>query len=150
MKTNFLILLFIVVATISCDNRSVEIQTEYGATLEMKIATSSTVRVNDISYSDYLLKIRNSELEINTDADLIVVKLIDGDGTVRILPQGIQATVDGYQIASQNRLQQIANRQVDSTHHRSWVTINVGRKISTTLHPAFINILHFDTRFSKL
>ena len=92
MKTNFLILLFIVVATISCDNRS--------ATLEMKIATSSTVRVNDISYSDYLLKIRNSELEINTDADLIVVKLIDGDGTVRILPQGIQATVDGYQIAS--------------------------------------------------
>ena len=100
MKTNFLTLLFIVVATISCDNRSVEIQTGSGTTIEMKITTSSTVRVNDISYSDYLLKIRNSELEINTDADLIVIKLIDGDGTVRILPQDIQATVDGYQIAS--------------------------------------------------
>ena len=35
-------------------------------------------------------------------------------------------------------------------YHRSWVTINVGRKISMNLHPAFINILHFDTRFSKL
>ena len=99
MKTNFLILLFIVVATISCEKRSVEMQ-NYGTTIEIKITTSSTVRVNDIFYSDYLLKIRNSELEINTDADLIVVKLIDGDGTVRILPQGIQATVDGYQIAS--------------------------------------------------
>ena len=100
MKNNCLILLIIVVATISCDNRSVEIQTGSGKTIEMKITTSSTVRVNDISYSAYLLKIRNSDLEINTDADLIVVKLIDGDGTVRILPQGIQATVDGYQIAS--------------------------------------------------
>ena len=72
MKTNFLILLFIVVATISCEKRSVEMQ-NYGTTIEIKITTSSTVRVNDIFYSDYLLKIRNSELEINTDADLIVV-----------------------------------------------------------------------------
>ncbi len=100
MKPNLLILLLILVATISCDNRSGEKQTGGGLRIQMRIPTSSTVKVGDISLSDYLLKIRDSELEINTDADSIVVKLIDGNGTVRILPQDIEVTVDDYQIAS--------------------------------------------------